>query len=225
VTSPAPSGSSRRRIAGLALVGVGVIAAIIGLASLILGGGGGDGSGTAAPPAAGTPTTVAPDGGTLTPAPPTASGPVVVPTFPSTTAAVAAPPPTEAPPAPADGAGAGGGDQGGANQGGGSGGSGGGSGVSKGPIRVYNNSTITGLASDAAGDFSARGWQVGEVSNYPFGIISTTTVYYRPGTAEQGIAEELGQEFNLRVNPRFEGLKDATPGVIVIVTNDFPRGK
>jgi hypothetical protein len=219
VTSPAPSGSSRRRIAGLALVGVGVIAAIIGLASLTLGGGG-DGSGTAAPPAAGTPTTVAPDGGgTLTPAPPTASGPVVVPTFPSTTAAVAAPPPTEAPPAPADGAGGG---QGGANQGGGSGG---GSGVNKGPIRVYNNSTITGLASDAAGDFTARGWQVGEVSNYPFGIISTTTVYYRPGTAEQGIAEQLGQEFNLRVNPRFEGLKDATPGVIVIVTNDFPRGK
>jgi hypothetical protein len=217
VTSPAPSGSSRRRIAGLALVGVGVIAAIIGLASLTLGGGGGDGSGTAAPPAAGTPTSAAPDGGTLTPAPPTASGPVVVPTFPSTTAAVAAPPPTEAPPAPADGA-----DQGGADQGDGSGG---GSGVAKGPIRVYNNSTITGLASDAAGDFSARGWQVGEVSNYPFGIISTTTVYYRPGTAEQGIAEALGQEFNLRVNPRFEGLKDATPGVIVIVTNDFPRGK
>jgi LytR cell envelope-related transcriptional attenuator len=211
VTSPAPSGSSRRRIAGLALVGVGVIAAIIGLASLTLGGGG-DGGGTAAPPSSGTPSTEVPGAGSATPAAPTASGPITIPTFPTTTAAIAAPPSTEAPPAPADN---------GAGQGGGSGD---GSGVAKGPIRVYNNSTITGLASDAAGDFQARGWDVGEVSNYPFGIIKTTTVYYRPGTGEQSIAEELGQEFGLRVNPRFEGLKDATPGVIVIVTNDFPRG-
>jgi hypothetical protein len=194
---------------------VGVIAAIIGLASLTLGGGG-DGGGTAAPPGAGTPTTVAPGAGSPTAAPPTSSGPITIPTFPTTTANVAAPPATEAPPpAPADG---------GAGQGGGAGGDGG-SGVAKGPIRVYNNSTITGLATDAAGDFRARGWDVGEVANYPFGIISTTTVYYRPGTAEQGVAEQLGQEFGLRVNPRFEGLKDATPGVIVIVTNDFPRGK
>jgi hypothetical protein len=213
VTSPAPSGSSRRRIAGLALVGVGVIAAIIGLASLTLGGGG-NGGGTAAPPAAGTPTPEVPGTGAPTPAAPTASGPITIPTFPTTTAAIAAPPATAAPPAPADN---------GANQGGAGDGSGTGSGATKGPIRVYNNSTITGLAADAAGDFTARGWAVGEVSNYPFGIIPTTTVYYRPGTAEQGIAEELGNEFGLRVNPRFEGLRDATPGVIVIVTNDFPR--
>jgi len=191
-----------------------VIAAIIGLASLTLGGGGG-GGGTAAPPATGTPTTEVPGTGSPTAAAPTSSGPITIPTFPSTTAVIAAPPATEAPPAPADN---------GANQGGASGnGSGNGSGVPKGPIRVYNNSTITGLAAGAAGDFSARGWDVGEVSNYPFGIIPTTTVYYRPGTAEQSIAEELGNEFGLRVNPRFEGLKDASPGVIVIVTNDFQR--
>jgi LytR cell envelope-related transcriptional attenuator len=210
VTSPAPSGStSRRRIAGLALVGIGVIAAIIGLGTLTLGGGG-DGGGTAAPltesaaPTAG----AEPGAGSLTPAPPTASGPITVPTFPTTTANVAAPPATE-PPA----------DAGGADQGGGADA---GTGAPKGPIRVYNNSTITGLASNAATDFKSAGWEVGDVANYPFGIISTTTVYYRPGTEEQGIAEELGREFGLRVNPRFEGLKDATPGVIVIVTNDFP---
>jgi hypothetical protein len=211
VTSPAPSGSSRRRIAGLALVGVGVIAAIIGLASLTLGGGDNGGGSAAAPtaqaPASGTPGA---DGGTAA-APPTSSGPVTVPTFPTTTAAVAAPAPTTEAPAPQQPAD----DQG----------AGAGSGAPKGTIRVYNNSTITGLASDAASDFQARGWDVGEVANYPFGIISTTTVYYRPGTAEQTTAEELGQEFGLRVNPRFEGLKDATPGVIVIVTNDFQRGK
>jgi hypothetical protein len=219
VTSPAPSGSpSRRRIAGLALVGVGVIAAIIGLATLTLGGGN-DGGGTAAPPAeSSAPTAGALPGeggaagsGAPTPAPPTDSGPITVPTFPTTTAAVAAPPATQPPPPAAGG-----------DQAGGTDGSGAGSGVAKGPIRVYNNSTITGLAANAAGDFRSAGWEVGDVSNYPFGIIPTTTVYYRPGTAEQGVAEKLGQEFGLRVNPRFEGLKDATPGVIVIVTNDFP---
>ncbi|WP_214408188.1 LytR C-terminal domain-containing protein, partial [Pseudonocardia lacus] len=105
-----------------------------------------------------------------------------------------------------------------------SGGSGGGpaaSGVSRGPVRVYNNSTITGLAASAAQDLRSAGWEVGEVSNYPFGIIRTTTVYYRPGTAEQGTAEELGREFDMRVSERFEGLQDASPGVIVIVTNDY----
>jgi hypothetical protein len=199
-----------------------VIAAIIGLATLTLGGGN-DGGGTAAPPAeSSAPTAGALPGeggaagsGAPTPAPPTDSGPITVPTFPTTTAAVAAPSATQPPPPAA------GGDQAGGTDGS-AGGSGAGSGVAKGPIRVYNNSTITGLAANAAGDFRSAGWEVGDVSNYPFGIIPTTTVYYRPGTAEQGVAEKLGQEFGLRVNPRFEGLKDATPGVIVIVTNDFP---
>jgi hypothetical protein len=27
----------------------------------------------------------------------------------------------------------------------------------------------------------------------------------------------------MRVNPRFEGLQSATPGIIVIVTNDYGR--
>jgi LytR cell envelope-related transcriptional attenuator len=248
VSSPAPSGGpSRRRVAGLALVGVGVIAAIIGLASLALDGGG-DGDPTAAPPPGDTtPTASAPPaGGPLTVPPPT-SDPVAVPTFPSPTAAVGAPPGATAPPAqpapPAGGeqagtgtGGSGTGGSGGDGSGGdGSGGSGGaaaagsgsgggsdaGAGVNRGPVRVYNNSTITGLAAEAAADLRNAGWQVGEVSNYPFGIIRTTTAYYRPGTAEQSTAEELGREFDMRVAERFEGLQDASPGVIVIVTNDY----
>ncbi|HZG91520.1 MAG TPA: LytR family transcriptional regulator, partial [Pseudonocardia sp.] len=84
MTQPAPSGSpSRRRVAGLALLGVGVIAAIIGLASLALDGG--DGGQTAAPPPASaaptpdaTPGPDAPPGGEPTPTDPGAVG---VPTF------------------------------------------------------------------------------------------------------------------------------------------------
>jgi hypothetical protein len=49
--------------------------------------------------------------------------------------------------------------------------------------------------------------------------------YYRPGTAEQSAAATLASEFGLRSEPRFSGIEDATPGLIVIVTNDYQRRK
>jgi hypothetical protein len=118
-----------------------------------------------------------------------------------------------------------------AGTGGGTGGSGssvdgsgdGGGGVVRAPVRVYNNSTITGLAARAAQDFRADGWQVAQVANYPTGVIATSTVYYRPGTAEQSAASSLASAFGLRVEPRFTGIDDATPGLIVIVTNDYQK--
>src|SRR5699024_9803535 len=47
-------------------------------------------------------------------------------------------------------------------------------------VRVYNNSKIKGLADRAAKDFRAAGYQVSEVGNYSAGRIYTTTVYFRP---------------------------------------------
>ena len=88
-------------------------------------------------------------------------------------------------------------------------------------MRIYNNSRIKNLAAQAASDIRAGGWNVVEVGNYSQGIIATATVYYRPGTAEEAAARELGATYGLRVEPRFEGIKDASPGVIVIVTNDY----
>jgi len=90
----------------------------------------------------------------------------------------------------------------------------------KAPIRVYNNSTITGLAAQAADDFGRAGWQVDEVANFR-GLIPTSTVYYRPGTDEEAAARALANRFNLRVEPRFDGIAGAKPGLIVIVTNDY----
>ncbi|HZG92004.1 MAG TPA: LytR C-terminal domain-containing protein, partial [Pseudonocardia sp.] len=121
------------------------------------------------------------------------------------------------------GSGSGGGSGGGTGAGGvaGSGSGDTRSGTARGALRVYNNSTITGLASSAADDFRNAGWQVDEVSNYPFGIISSSTVYYRPGTPEKATADDLGAQFGLRVHERFPGLEGASPGVIVIVTNDY----
>lgn len=90
------------------------------------------------------------------------------------------------------------------------------------PLRVYNNSTIAKLATRAADDFRNNGWNVTSVANYSQGIIDTTTVYFRPGTDEENAAKTLAQRFRLRVLPRFDGIAAADPGVIVIVTNDYP---
>ena len=89
------------------------------------------------------------------------------------------------------------------------------------PVRVYNNGTIQGYAQQAADDFKAAGWNVTTVGPYSQGIIATTTVYFRPGTDEEAAANQLGQQFHMRVMPRFDGIQSASPGVIVIITNDF----
>jgi len=91
----------------------------------------------------------------------------------------------------------------------------------RGEARVYNNSTISGLAARAADDLNAAGWTVVEVDNYAGGRIPTTTVYYQEGTDQRRIAEAIGAEFGMRVQPRFVGIANAEPGVIVIVTNDY----
>lgn len=88
-------------------------------------------------------------------------------------------------------------------------------------VRVYNNSLIKDLAQHAAEDFRAAGWHVDEVGNYAASIIPHSTVYYRPGTSEQAAAESLASSFGMRAEPRFPGLQNATPGLVVIVTKDF----
>lgn len=89
------------------------------------------------------------------------------------------------------------------------------------PVRVYNNSNITGLANKASDEVRANGWEVAEKGNYSQGIIPTTTVYYRPGTDEEASAKELAAVLRARVEPRFEGIQSAAAGIILIVTNDY----
>ncbi|GGU79138.1 LytR C-terminal domain-containing protein [Lentzea flava] len=94
-------------------------------------------------------------------------------------------------------------------------------GVAKVPVRVYNNSTITGLAGKASDEVRANGWTVADTGNYSQGTIPTTTVYYRPGTDEEASAKELAAVLRARVEPRFDGIQSAPPGIILIVTNDY----
>jgi type IV secretory pathway VirB10-like protein len=93
------------------------------------------------------------------------------------------------------------------------------------PVRVYNNSTIKGLADRAAEDVRGVGWNVVEVANYSQGVIETTTVYFRPGTEEEAEAKNIATMFGLRAEPRFDGISQAEPGIIVIVTREYQAGK
>ncbi|MGX7825568.1 LytR C-terminal domain-containing protein [Actinokineospora sp. 24-640] len=191
------------RIAGLALLGVAAVATVLGVVTL-LGGDGDNQAGQPTPPASTSP--AGPSGGTTT-GQTSISGPptTTAPTVPATTTTKAAPtsatgrPGTTAPSAP------GGGDQGS---------------FKEQPVRVYNNSNIKGLADRAGEDLAAAGWDVVEVGNHQ-GLVPVTTVYFRPGTPEEAAARELGRTFKIRVEPRFDGIADSSPGLIVIITKEY----
>lgn len=192
MSSPEPGARSRPlRIAGLALLGLSVGALLVGL--ITLGSQHSGGGGSAKPPAGSTSAgpSASAPGGNSAGQASATAGAPASPAPPPAT--TAAPPPAQPPPAPAATA----------------------------PVRVYNNSTISGLAAQAADDFRRGGWPVVAVSNYPNARIPTSTVYFRPGTGEEAPAQLLGTRFNLRVEPRFEGIVHSSPGLIVIVTNDY----
>lgn len=184
---------SRLRTAAMALFALAAVAAVIGLVLAV----NRAEQATATEPAIPGPSQapgIALPRPSVIPFPPVASSPAEVPEVPP----ASAPETAEVPPA-------------------------GGTGMSRGEVRVYNNSTIRGLAARAAADLGAAGWTVIEVGNYARGTIPTTTVYYQEGTEQRADAEAIAAAFGMRVEPRFPGLSDAGPGVVVIVTNDYAR--
>ncbi|MFG1783043.1 LytR C-terminal domain-containing protein [Rhodococcus oryzae] len=87
------------------------------------------------------------------------------------------------------------------------------------PVRVLNNSTVSGLAAQTARTIEADGWTVGETGNYSDGSVSSTTVYYSATSpAEKAAATEIAATLGVSAEPRFPGITSASPGVIVIVT-------
>ena len=188
-----PGSARPGRLLGLILMGIAVIAVVLGVITLIDGNSGNNGSGggggtTTRPPAT---------SGTSTPgsSQPGTKPPTTQPTQPSgqpTQTSTNTPPPAPPPANPRDQ-----------------------------PVRVLNNGTIRGLAAQAARDFRADGWNVVEVGNFPDAILPTTTAFFRPGTGEEAAAQELARKFNMRAEPRIPALANRPPGVIVIVTNDY----
>ncbi|HEX4702818.1 MAG TPA: LytR C-terminal domain-containing protein [Pseudonocardiaceae bacterium] len=92
-------------------------------------------------------------------------------------------------------------------------------------VRVYNNSLIKNLAANAATDFRNAGYNVVFVGNYSQGVIPHSTAYFSPAPGEQQVATQLAQAFGMQVAPRFPGIAAASPGVIVILTEDFKGAK
>ncbi|MEV0680909.1 LytR C-terminal domain-containing protein [Actinosynnema sp. NPDC050436] len=217
MTNPDSAGSAHpSRAAGYALIGVAAVAAVIGVATLFTGGDDEQAgaqpttSATAGPTSDGQTstgqtspgqTTDGQPGGTSTGSAPQTTTPATPPGQPSTTVA-GAPQTTGVAPPPVTT-------------------------TAKPPVRVYNNSTVVGLAAEASDDIRRAGWEVAETGNYSQGQIPTTTVYYRPGTDEEQSAQQLGQVLKAEVKPRFEGIEQAHAGIIVIVTNNYagPSGK
>ena len=200
------SGMSRpMKAAGVVLVGVAIAAAVIGGITALNGGGGGNEAGPS-----GTPTQPGTSGGTS--APPATSSTATPPSTSTPASPAPTTPPAGQPTSP--GPGQPGGDQQASNK--------------WVTVRVYNNSLIEHLAARAADDFRHAGWNVTEVKGYPYGTIPATTAYYRPGTDEEAAAKQLAQQFGFKAEPRFDGIKDASAGVIVIVTKDYgtnsPKG-
>jgi hypothetical protein len=93
------------------------------------------------------------------------------------------------------------------------------------PVRVYNNSFIKDLAMTGAEEFRDAGYDVVQTGNYSQGTIPHSTAYYSSAPGEQQVATELAHDFGMKVMPRFSGIAFASPGVIVILTEDFNVGK
>lgn len=92
-------------------------------------------------------------------------------------------------------------------------------------VRIYNNSTVTGLVGRVGDDASKAGWTVAATGNYVSGIIPTTTVYFGPRADEEASAKELAALLRTRVAPRFDGIANEAAGLILIVTNDYQGPK
>jgi hypothetical protein len=194
MTAP-DSGSSRPgRVAGVALLGLAIVAMVLGLITVFAGAGDGQADGDdprpPKPPATSSSTT-------STSAKPPTSTSTSVPAPPTTTTTTT----TTVPP-----------------------GDGNGEPAKTVPVWVLNNSKIKGLAAKAADDLRADGWQVAGTGNYSATNVPTTTVYFRPGTDEEAAARALAAGFGLPVEPRIAGIQSQPPGVVIIVTNDYQAG-
>ncbi|PRY46359.1 LytR C-terminal domain-containing protein [Umezawaea tangerina] len=200
MSSPeSPSSSHPARAAGFALIGVALVALVIGVVTLFSGGGDDTASGPSDQPSTGAPSesTSAPAPASSTEPPASSAPPTTTSETPPPATTTTAPP--ETPPTTPAGQQA----------------------VEKPPVRVYNNSTISGLAAKATEDVKRSGWNVVDTGNYSQGQIPTTTVYYRPGTPEEESAKALANVMQARVEARFDGIQAAHDGIIVIVTNDY----
>jgi hypothetical protein len=89
------------------------------------------------------------------------------------------------------------------------------------PLIVLNNTTIKGLASDAARRFEDGGWKVTDSGNLTNEIVSTCAYYDETDPKAKSAAEALQAQYPVikRVKPKFPELPDGP--VVVVLTPDY----
>jgi MYXO-CTERM domain-containing protein len=199
MTSPDPGPPRPTRVAGVALLGLAAVALIIGLITALGGNGDGQADGNHDQPTQTTKPSGTTTSGKPTTRPPSSKSSSVSP--PTTTTTATGRTSSGQTPPPGDGNG---------------------ESTKTVPVRILNNSKIQGLAAKAEADLKADGWNVTAIGPYSATNVPTTTVYYRPGNAEEeATARAIATEFGLAVEPRLATLKNEPAGVIVIVTREY----
>jgi hypothetical protein len=92
------------------------------------------------------------------------------------------------------------------------------------PLVVLNNTTIAGLAQQAANSFQAGGWSISEIGNLQNDILSTCAYYDPTVPGARDTARMLRHQFPSikRVRPKFPELP--TGPVVVVLTPDYVSG-
>ena len=88
----------------------------------------------------------------------------------------------------------------------------------KADVRVYNISSIEGVAESAANRLRDAGWNVTETGDLSLPEISGTTVFFSDAPGEHEAADEVGKLLEAPVQPRVPELTEQPPGVVVAVT-------
>ena len=89
------------------------------------------------------------------------------------------------------------------------------------PLVVLNNTTISGLAQQAAQRFEQGGWTVTRYDNYQNDILSTCAYYDPSVPGAKTAADALQAQYPTikRVKPKFPGLPSGP--VVVVLTPDY----
>jgi hypothetical protein len=92
------------------------------------------------------------------------------------------------------------------------------------PLVVLNNTTISGLAAQAATRFEDGGWTVTSEGNLTNNIISTCAYYDPDVTGAEKAAKALQAQYPTikRVEPKFDELPSGP--VVVVLTPDYSAG-
>ena len=95
------------------------------------------------------------------------------------------------------------------------------------PLIILNNTTVTGLAAQAAQQFEAGGWTVTRYGNYTNSILSTCAYFDPSVPGAKAAAKALQRQYPAiqRVAPRFTPDPGAQPlpdgPVVVVLTPDY----